>query len=297
MKRLILVSLAISSAMFLIRCSGSDKPDPEEEQAAKKEISPESISSGGNVVKLQNQLFSIPSPIQTSILIRKQNIEFNPDLVAGTEKVDTYVNRYKKALNLGVLGSDLAYLSNYNEAKMSLDYLEQIENLAEQLDIKSNIDPMIIKRFNANIDNSDSLNVINAEFYKNAERYLKDNLQNEVAALILAGGWIESLYFASQNSDNEFLKKRVGEQKHTIPNIKAIFDSFKDELGESLSKEIAELGKEFEALNMTYEYSEPITDKSSKTTYLKSKSGVTVPAQQLEKIKAKVSKIRTIIIS
>ncbi|MEJ6681883.1 MAG: hypothetical protein QNL21_07305, partial [Flavobacteriales bacterium] len=199
MKKIIKTSIFFLSVLTLFSC-GDEKKKESSDTKIESLVSPETISNSGNVLKLQNQFFSIPSPIQTAILIRKQNLEYSPELVSGTDKVDNYLSRHKKALNLGVLGSDLAYLSNYKDIKMSLACLGKIEALAEDLDIKANINPSILKRFNENINIPDSLNALNAEFYKNAERYLKDNLQNELAALVLTGGWIESLHFATQNS-------------------------------------------------------------------------------------------------
>ena len=180
---------------------------------------------------------------------------------------------------------------------MSLNYLDKIELLAEDLDINANIDPSILKRFNENINIPDSLNVLNAEFYKNTERYLKDNLQNEVAALILTGGWIESLHFATHNSENKLLRTRIGEQKNTVGNIVSIMASFEGKLGKNISKELRVLESAFKQLETSYKYENPITDRDNKMTYLKGKSNVEVSDQQLESIKAAVSRIRSLIIS
>ena len=296
MKKIIKTSIFFLSVLTISSC-GNEKKEESVEKKIESPVSPETISNGGNAVKLQNQLFSIPSPIQTAILIRKQNLEYNPELVAGIDNVDNYLSRHKKALNLGVLGSDLAYLSNYNDTKMSLNYLDKIELLAEDLDINANIDPSILKRFNENINIPDSLNVLNAEFYKNTERYLKDNLQNEVAALILTGGWIESLHFATHNSENKLLRTRIGEQKNTVGNIVSIMASFEGKLGENISKELRALESAFKQLETSYKYEKPITDRDNKMTYLKGKSNVEVSDQQLESIKAAVSRIRSLIIS
>ena len=296
MKKNIKTSILFLSVLTFSSCGDEKK---EESLATKIEspVSPETISNGGNVLKLQNHFFSIPSPIQTAILIRKQNLEYSSELVSGTGKVDNYLSRHKKALNLGVLGSDLAYLSNYKDIKKSLDCLGKIEALAEDLDIKANINPSILKRFNENINTPDSLNALNAEFYKNAERYLKDNLQNELAALILTGGWIESLHFATHNSDNKFLRTRIAEQKNTVGNIVNIMDSFEGKLGKSISKELRELESIFKQMKTAYSYERPITDKDNKMTYLKGKSNVEISDQQLESIKSAVSRIRSLIIS
>ena len=297
MKNIILSTFCASMVLFSVSCGEKPTKEKAEETSAQSEVTPEGISAGGNVLKLDNKLFSIPSPIQTAILIRKQNIEFNSELVSDLNLVDSYLSKNKQALNLGVLGSDLAYLSNYSDAKLSLSFLSSLENLAEKLDIKANIDPLIIKRFNENIDIPDSLNVINADFYKNAERHLKDNMQNEISALILVGGWVESLHFATHNSSNVFLRTRIGEQKSTVGNIKDIMKSFNDDLGKDILSELTALESVFKELDVSYEYTKPITDAEAKTTYIKSKSEVVLSDIQLEKIKLSVTKIRNLIIS
>ncbi len=292
--------LSFSCASLLVFSTGcEEKPTVKNASDAipKKEIKPEAISAGGNVLKLDNKLFSIPSPIQTAILIRKQKLEFDSKLVSDLSKVDYYLSKKKRALNLGVLGSDLAYLSNYNDAKRSLSFLSSIEDLAEKLDIKANIDPTLIKRFNENINFPDSLNVINADFYKNAERHLKENMQNEISSLILVGGWVESLHFATHNASNEFLRKRIGEQKSTVGNIRAIMQGFEDKLSKDVLVELIELEKAFNSLDVNYQYVKPITDADTKTTYIKSKSMVELSDSALENIKESVTKIRTLIIS
>ena len=115
--------------------------------------------------------------------------------------------------------------------------------------------------------------------------------------LLFSGGWIESLHFATQNSDNKFLRTRVAEQKNTVGNIVNIMASFEGKLGEAISKELRELEAMFKQVNTSYNYVKPITDKDNKMTYLKGKSNVEISDQQLESIKASVSRIRSLIIS
>jgi len=300
MKNNLVITLIFSSLILFFSCSeavndkeNSNKIKPSEG----KDSDPESVASGGNVLKINNQLFSIPSPVQTTILIREQKIPFDEKMVTDLSKIDSYVTSQKQALNLGVIGSDLAYLSNYEQVKRSLNFLSALESMAEKLDIKANIDPTLIKRFNENINNVDSLNSLNSEFYRNAERYLKDNLQNEASALVLVGGWVESMYFATRNSKNPFLKSRIAEQKAIVKNLSKLLSDFEGPITSKLEEELTKLNKTFSGLSLVYEYKTPITDKDSKTTYIKSKSEVKLTEDQLTEIKQSISKLRDIIIS
>ena len=53
-------------------------------------------------------------------------------------------------------------------------------------------------------------------------KFLKKNKQDDLSVLILAGGWVETLHFATtlaKTNDNQALKNRIGEQKITIKNL------------------------------------------------------------------------------
>ena len=54
------------------------------------------------------------------------------------------------------------------------------------------MDKSTIKRIEHNIENRDSLMVISST-YRKIDNYLKNNNRESTGALILAGGWIESL--------------------------------------------------------------------------------------------------------
>lgn len=298
MKKINLTALGFSSLILILSCgeSGKSGDSPtKDEPSNSNEISEETVASGGNVLKLKNQLFSIPSPVQTAILIRDQKIPFNEDLISDFSKTDTYVTTEKQALNLGVLGSDLAYLSNYNDLKRSASCLSSVEALSEKLNIQANIDPSLLKRFNENMNNADSLNALNSMFYRNAERYLEENLQNESSVLILLGGWAESMHFATQSSENEFLRERVAEQKNVVKNLSTLLEGLESPLVKKAQSELSELVSIYDELKQNYEYKESITDQKEKTTYIKSKSSTELTDEQLNRIKNSISSLRDII--
>jgi len=265
MKNKILTTLGFSALLLIFSCNKHHKEEESPDVNKLSEVqekSEESISTGGNVLKINNHLFSIPSPVQTAILIREQEIPFNDNLILDIDKLDTYITSEKQALNLGVLGSDLAYLSNYNDLKRSLNFLNAVEDMSEKLNIKANIDPTLIRRFNENISNVDSLNSLNAEFYKNAERYLKANFQNKASALVLVGGWVESMHFAAHNSENEFLKSRIAEQKSIVNNLGILLSEFDDPMVGKLKSEMSKLSQIYDGLVLDYTYKKSITQRN-----------------------------------
>ena len=55
-----------------------------------------------------------------------------------------------------------------------------------------------MKRFQGNMENRDSLLIMVSQLNSLSDEYLKENESEDVSALILYGGWVESLYFTTQ---------------------------------------------------------------------------------------------------
>ena len=71
MKKIIKTSIFFLSVLTISSC-GNEKKEESVVKKTASSVSPETISNGGNAVKLQNQLFSIPSPIQTAIQLENK---------------------------------------------------------------------------------------------------------------------------------------------------------------------------------------------------------------------------------
>jgi len=259
-------------------------------------IDPDAEGLAGNIVKYEGEIFSIPSPVQTAILIKNSGIEYNEELLNDVDNTDKYINQFQKAMNMGVYGADLAYLSNFNNTRMSIDYFNAIEELADDLGIKNNIDVGILIRFNKNIEIQDSLYSLNAELYQEANRYLQDNERNDVASLILAGGWIEALHISIDAAyDDEQIRTRVGEQRSALVSLVALLGKFEDTQVVQVRDGLMELVTVYKEMETSYTYVKPITDADDRTTYLNSKSQVDILDEHLARLKESVDAIRNTI--
>lgn len=284
--------------MLITSCGdGSDKkPDPLTEP---DEISLDDANNalGQGLLKLDREIFSLPSPVQTAILLKKNSVDYEESLVNPVSAEKRYVNRTQKSLNLGVYGADLAYLSSFNNTQLKLDFLKVIEKMATDMDIRSHIDQSLIDRFAQNLDVRDSLYTLNAEIFSAVDRYLKESGESHIAALILTGGWVEAMHLTLGSAiTNLEIRGRVGEQASAARSlaklIRKIDDPQLDELGQHLDR----LVESFSDLNRKYEYVKPITDPSERMTYLNSKSSVEINDEQLAEIKRGISTVRSYII-
>ena len=215
--------------------------------------------------------------------------------------VTKYSTNFKKAINLGVFGADLGYVTLYEQTQDAISYLTAIKSIGDDLGVSSAFDMELVSRFEKNIGNQDSLLVLVSDAYKSSDRYLKNNQQNDVGGLILAGGWIESLYFATNAAEmtgNEDVIKRIGEQKATLSNLIKLLTPFysKPEFT-SLVDQLIELDDLFAAIEITYTYVKPTVDAQNKTTTINSTTEVKFTNDQLKAITAKTLEIRSELIN
>jgi len=248
----------------------------------------------GELIKIEGKIFSLPSPVQAAILLRNANSKYNENLLHPSSKSKTYTSNFKKAINLGIYGSDLAYLTNFNSSTKSAEYFKTVEEIASDMGITSSMDPALLKRFYDNLNNRDSLYALNSEFFRVANAYLKDVNQEEQAALILTGGWLEALHLCIDAAETDkTVRRRVGEQKASLTSLIELLSLSTEPSTIELKTDLEGLDTAYESITSEYTYVQPIPDPQNKTTHIRSKSMVEVSDEQLKALKEVVTTIRT----
>lgn len=257
-------------------------------------------SSKTTIVNVSGKIFSIPSPILTAILIKENGTVYSKDSLHNTNLIDTYVQKHQMALNLGVYGTDMAYASLYNDGQTSLQYFNAIDKLSEKLNIKGALDVELIKRIGANANNADSLVILSGAFYRDANYYLKENDRYDIAALVLAGGWVESTFLSvvALQDGAETARKNLSEQKKTVQTLCEIISEHCEEAvtKSDFFTQLNVLNGKYDLVENTYSYEQPVTDVETKTTTIKSTSTYKLTDEQLEEISNQISHIRSLII-
>ena len=257
---------------------------------------PKVDSANSTLLKINNQIFSIPSPIQTALLIKKSGYSYNKSILNNSDNYNKYDTKYKKALNLGIYGADLGYISLYDQTQDALSYLASVEKLATDIGVADVFTPALVKRFQQNMGKQDSLLAMVSEAFRKSDAFFKDNRQNDVSSLVLIGGWIESLHFAIEantQSGQKDVMTRIAEQKISLQNLVKMLQPYatKPEFND-LAKNLLELSNMFDNVEFVYNYVPPTVDVKSKTTSINSTSNVKISPEQLKEISQKVQEIR-----
>ena len=130
-----------------------------------------------------------------------------------------------------------------------------------------------VKRIETNLTNKDSLVKIANELYVTTEKYLKENERESSAALIILGGWTESLYIATSINKNEpkdlELINRIAEQQVSIANLIDLLKKFdNDKIVKGYLEKLMDLQVSFskfkvdeEHMDKTYKQLKDISNK------------------------------------
>lgn len=265
--------------------------------AEKQSSDIENLDTLSTIIKFENAIFPIPSPWQVMNLIKTNNIDFIENTLNTPDAYSRYNTSFKQALNLGIYGADMGYLNLYEKTQESIKFLNSIKKLSEQLGIDQQFDNKFFNRIENNINTQDSLIRIFASAYSDADFYLKTNERDDIGALIITGGWIESLYIlckiAIQTNNREIIN-RIGEQKHPLDNLIDLLTPYyyRSELYSSLIDELIDIAYEFDGVIYSYSYKDPIVDQANKLITINSTSRVVMSEYHIQIIDKKIEALR-----
>lgn len=294
----ILFLLALPFLMF--GCS-SDESKSAKEAEFEKGVGLKDVDKGVKE-KVEKIIYSIPSPIQVSSIIKNSGANYMGEVLNSHKNAEKYYSTNAGiALNLGIYGTDLGYACLYDKTQDAISYLTATKKLSDALGILGAFEVSTIERFEDNLDNKDSLISIISESFRMSDLYLKENERNSLGALILTGSWIEALYLATKIVEKHPLQPiitRIGEQKKSLNNLILLLSDFETEKRVTeLLTVLNELKQVYEGVNITETYAAPTTNSQTGITTINSKSEVVINTDTLAKISEKVAAVRNSIIS
>lgn len=213
-----LIALALAGSMTFTSCTGKDEEKDGPEEGVDTTTKVETVNT-----PVSETFFQVPSPGEMLTFIKMvgkdtKNVSFlNP---ADNQK--NYNDARSKALNFGIYSCDLSYCSIFGIGSESLKYFKSVKIMGDQIGVSTAIKPEILKRLEANLGNPDSLAVITDDVYFSSFEALEDSKQGPTLALVVSGGWLESLYIATQLAKwepNSPVIERLADQKYTLENL------------------------------------------------------------------------------
>ncbi|MEX2485823.1 MAG: hypothetical protein WED10_14725 [Brumimicrobium sp.] len=298
-KKLLLIG---ATAFCFMITSCEDAKDENKEDDGKKKVNKDLLDPDRSFnTTFDGKLFSVPSPIQTALLIKSLKIPFNENLLNPNDNIGDYTEMSSKALNMGIYGADLGYVTLYDQNAKAISYLSSVESLANDLGISGAFDKSFLERFESNSNNEDSMLVILTDAFRKGDNFLKENERKNTSALILTGGWLESMYFATnlyKDSNEDQILMRIGEQKQSLETIIELLEKYNENsTNDEIIEQFKSLNELFQKINVSYEFVKPETDVENKVTTIKNKMKIDISDELASEIIEKVIEVRNNIVN
>jgi hypothetical protein len=247
--------------------------------------------------------YSLPSPLETAMLIKNAGAEYNEELMNPTSNTSRYITSKSKALNLGIYSTDLSYASLFDQSQATLDYIGAAKEMADGLNILDAIDEETVNKLEEQINNRDAIIDIISETLMNSNSFLKENNLEGTASVVLVGGWVEGLYIATNlvnenQLDNNKLVERIVDQKLSLDIMISLLESSpEDQDAQAVLEDVRALKTIFDKITINQGEVTVVENPETNVTTLKSESSIKITQRVFTELKAKVFEIRSSYIS
>ena len=292
---LILIIFALASCQ-----SNKNRTGGEDFGLDSTDISEDLMSDINNAKQI---FYSLPSPLETAMLIKTAGADYNQDLLNPVSNAGNYTTNRSKALNLGIYTTDLSFASLFDQTQTSIQYMNAAKVLADGLGILDAIDANTIEQLEENINNRDRIMDIISDTFMNSSSFLTENDRPALASIVLVGGWGEGLYIATnlvgdQPIEDNKLVERIVDQKLSFNIVINLLDENKEnEDVANLLIQIDDLKQTFDKISIKTGPIKAVPDEESNVTVLKSESKIKITPEIFKELTDKVKVLRTNFIS
>lgn len=180
---------------------------------------------------------NIPIPFEILDRLFNAGVRFSKSNTNPTENISKYLQNNSKALNLGIYGADLTYTICFEQFNELNPFLKNSKKLADDLGIPLAFNKETLDKYEKNRENKDSLRNAVYNSYHEVDKTLKSNERISLAALVVAGGWIEGLYIATNTASDTTINADIRKELHRVirkqsfhlDNIINLLNEFKDD--------------------------------------------------------------------
>lgn len=178
-------------------------------------------------------LEEVPVPNAHEVIknLNKAGAGFVFDITNNPESVDNYLTLRQQALNLGIYTADLSYATIYKKKDEISAYIQCFAQLATNLQIGS-VNEDILKRFEANIDNSDSILALIDVIFTASNSELGNDERSDIALFAFTGSWIEGMFIVEKTiefaSNPDPLWDVLGREHQALISLLKVMEQVKD---------------------------------------------------------------------
>jgi hypothetical protein len=285
----IISAASIVATGLLIACGD----EPAAQNTADK--APVLVIGGEDTSARPSSIYQMPTPNELFAIVRTLNGKGHKGAMSATPKADRFATLSGRALNFGVYATDMVYASNFKLTSEVVRYYLACKDLGDQIGLSNAFNADIQRRLEKNLTHGDSMDVLTNDAYYSAYQKLQAEQMGPTLALVLAGGWVESMHLimAQLNAYDEGspLLARIAEQKVSLEQLIDMMGQVKDDanIGPTL-KGLMAIRDIYDQLNVVRT---PNTGRSpSGRMVLGDDVSVSITAAKYDELKAAVTSLR-----
>ena len=252
MKKLMFQSVAFAALAFSLTATscGDSETDTPQDTAA-------DTAGTGFETTVTEDVIRVPSPSDQFEFMKTLGPKTGDgNLLNPVENEKKYTSKKSQALNLGVYSADLLYASTFGVTDKVGGYFGVSMKLGTTLQITTGLTDKDKERIEKANGNTDSLVAVGNDLYLSTFSNLESNERGPELAMMLAGGWIESMYLSCAmvkdfEKDKEAANK-IAEQDLSLNNLIDFMSKYEsNEDVASVLQQVKELDALFDAVSTT----------------------------------------------
>lgn len=193
----------------------------------------ETAAIAERIEQVKNVYHLCPSPAEMLSVINMESLVFDAELLSSPANAEKFLDTRSQTLNLGIYITDLAYAALFGRHEETLDYLDVVRSMAEEIRVTGAISDELVESARTNVEYLDSLFNISNEAFVNMLFFCEKNQRPNTIIMLSAGAFIESMYLAT-NLVDDYEKagqiiQHLAEQKFAIDNLMLFAESLQNE--------------------------------------------------------------------
>lgn len=290
------IALPIAASLALASCGGEK---PEGDNNASDTLVKDSLPVANNTGETE---ITLEGPGELLKLFKKSASK-NAGAMTFLEKpgeADAFTSPSKQALNFGIYACDLSFCTVLGNSSGVAKYFVDVKKLGDKIGVSTVVKPEIKTRLEANAGNADSLILIVDDLYYSAKESLEQAGKGPELSLVVAGGYLESLYILTNIVKYEKGSPavlRLMDERFELENIIAYMKKYESDAN------VAPELKKLEALKIVFDEIHATGDEHASVvkkdghTVLEDHAQVEISAEQYKHVQDKIKEIRNSFVS
>jgi uncharacterized membrane-anchored protein YhcB (DUF1043 family) len=170
--------------------------------------------------QIKENVYPLPTSAEVIKMLTQLEVGYIIGITNPVENSKKYFSSTTRAINLGVYGADLSYVTLYNIQQEVINFLNAIRSLSNELNMSKIYNEELYTKIKQNFDNRDELVKILTNAFNDTYSYLSENDQQPLALLVVGGAWVEGMYLTTHVSEAAYqvagISKVLLEQKKSF---------------------------------------------------------------------------------